>query len=194
MAEYVVFENNIEAGGNELPIVALGALSKSKKEALIEKYGLQTNEGAWNDLQSLLNAMKEISDSIGEMNLFMIGKEVIEGAAFPPMDGLESALRSIDVAYHMNHRKNGKAMFDPSNGQMTEGIGHYELTKFDATSKTAEMVCHTPYPSKFEEGLILQIVRMFKPEGSLMPKVALDSLKETRRKGGESCTFKINWG
>ena len=37
MAEYVVFENNIEAGGNELPIVALGALSKSKKEALIKK-------------------------------------------------------------------------------------------------------------------------------------------------------------
>lgn len=194
MAEYKVFENNIEAGGNELPIVALGALGKLRKQEVIKKYGLQTQEGAWNNLQSLLDAMKEISDTVGEMNLFLIGKEVIEGAAFPPMDGLESALRSIDVAYHMNHRKNGTAMFDPNTGKMTEGIGHYELTSFDADKKEAEMVCHTPYPSKFEEGLVTQIVRMFRPKGSLLPRVELDTTKETRRNGGERCTFKIYWG
>jgi hypothetical protein len=194
MAEYKVFEENIEAGGNALPIVALGALGKSKKQAVIEKYNLQTQDGAWNNLQSLLNAMKEIANSVGEMNLFMIGKEVVKGAAFPPMDGLESALNSIDVAYHMNHRKNGVAMFDPASGSMTEGIGHYKVTKFDAEKSTAQLLCHTPYPSKFEEGLILQIVRMFKPEGSLFSKVELDLLKETRRKGADTCTFNISWG
>lgn len=192
MAEYKTFEPGIEAGGNELPIVALGALSKQRKNEIIEKYGLSTEEGAWNDLQSLLDAMKEISDSIGEMNLFMIGKEVMEGAAFPPMDGLESALRSIDVAYHMNHRKNKKPMFDPATGQMTEGIGHYELIRFDDANREAFLVCHTPYPSKFEEGLIVQIARTFKPEGSFL-KVQLDTTKETRREGGERCTFKITW-
>lgn len=192
MAEYKVFENGIEAGGNELPIVALGALSKQRKDEIIEKYGLNTHDGAWNDLQSLLNAMKEIADSIGEMNLFMIGKEVMEGAAFPPMDGLESALRSIDVAYHMNHRKNGQPMFNPNTGQMTEGIGHYDLVRFDEENKEAILVCHTPYPSKFEEGLIVHIARTFKPEGSFL-KVQLDTTKETRREGGERCTFKITW-
>lgn len=192
MAEYKTFEPGIEAGGNALPIVALGALSKQRKNEIIEKYGLSTEEGAWNDLQSLLDAMKEISDSIGEMNLFMIGKEVMEGAAFPPMDGLESALRSIDVAYHMNHRKNKKPMFDPATGQMTEGIGHYELIRFDDANREAFLVCHTPYPSKFEEGLIVQIARTFKPEGSFL-KVQLDTTKETRREGGERCTFKITW-
>ncbi|WP_436514651.1 hypothetical protein [Ekhidna sp. To15] len=192
MAEYQTFEPGVEAGGNELPIVALGALSKQRKNEIIEKYGLNTQEGAWNDLQSLLNAMKEIADSIGEMNLFMIGKEVMEGAAFPPMDGLESALRSIDVAYHMNHRKSGKPMFDPATGKMTEGIGHYELVRFDEANKEALLVCHTPYPSKFEEGLIVQIARTFKPEGSFL-KVQLDETKETRRNGGERCTFKITW-
>ena len=194
MAEYKVFENNIEAGGNELPIVALGALGKLRKQEVIKKYGLQTQEGAWNNLQSLLDAMKEISDTVGEMNLFLIGKEVIEGAAFPPMDGLESALKSIDVAYHMNHRKSGATMFDPSSGKMTEGIGHYELAKFDSEKKEAVMICHTPYPSKFEEGLITQIVRMFRPKGSLLPRVELDTKKETRRNGGERCTFNIYWG
>lgn len=193
MAEYKVFESNIEAGGNELPIVALGVLSAQRKQEIIDKYKLETQEGAWNDLQSLLDAMKEIADSVGEMNLFLIGKEVVDGAAFPPMDGLESALRSIDVAYHMNHRKNKKEMFDPNTGSMTEGIGHYVVTKFDADGKKAEMECHTPYPSKFEEGLILQIVRKFKPSGSLIPKVELDDTKETRRNGGDKCTFKISW-
>lgn len=192
MAEYKTFESGIEAGGNELPIVALGTLSKQRKKEIIDKYGLNTEEGAWNDLQSLLDAMKEIAESIGEMNLFMIGKELMEGAKFPPMDGLESALKSIDIAYHMNHRKNGKPMFDPNTGQMTEGIGHYDLVRFDEENKEAMLVCHTPYPSKFEEGLIVQVARKFKPEGSFL-KVQLDTTKETRREGGERCTFKITW-
>ncbi|WP_420317283.1 hypothetical protein [Ekhidna sp.] len=192
MAEYKTFESGIEAGGNELPIVALGTLSKQRKKEIIDKYGLNTQEGAWNDLQSLLDAMKEIADTIGEMNLFMIGKELMEGAKFPPMDGLESALKSIDIAYHMNHRKNGKPMFDPNTGQMTEGIGHYELVRFDDANQEALLVCHTPYPSKFEEGLIVQVARKFKPEGSFL-KVQLDTTKETRREGGERCTFRITW-
>jgi hypothetical protein len=192
MAEYVSFEPGIEAGGNELPIVALGTLSQQRKKEIIEKYGLHMEEGAWNDLQSLLDAMKEIAETIGEMNLFMIGKELMEGAKFPPMDNLETALKSIDVAYHMNHRKNGKVMFDPETGTMTEGIGHYKLERFDEQKKEAVMVCHTPYPSKFEEGLIIQVARTFKPQGSFL-KVRLDETKETRRKGGETCTFIINW-
>lgn len=193
MAEYKVFENNIEAGGNEIPIVALGSLGQSKKKEIIKKYGLNTEEGAWNDLQSLLDAMKEVSQLIGEMNLFLIGKEVVDATAFPPIDGLENALRSIDIAYHMNHRKNGTLMFNPETGQMQEGIGHYEVIGFDADAKKAAIKCHTPYPSKFEEGLILQITRKFKPQGSLIPKVELDPTKETRRDGGESCTFNISW-
>jgi len=84
-------------------------------------------------------------------------------------------------------------MFDPSNGQMLEGIGHYELVTYDAAAKEAVIVCHTPYPSKFEEGLILQIVRKFKPSDSIRQRVSLNTLKETRLKGGETCTFNILW-
>ncbi|MEQ8472750.1 MAG: hypothetical protein RIC35_16280 [Marinoscillum sp.] len=191
--EYKSFEPNIEAGGNELPIIAMGAVSQTQRNAIIEKHGLDSKSGAWNDLQSLLNAMKEVSESIGEMNLFLIGKAVIDGTQFPPMDGLESALRAIDVAYHMNHRKNGKPMFDPTNGQMTEGIGHYKLVRFDETSKEAVMVCETPYPSKFEEGLLVQVARRFKPQGSVVTKVKLDGSKKNRADGGDHCTFIINW-
>ncbi|MFH6982114.1 hypothetical protein [Marinoscillum sp. 108] len=193
MAEYKSFEDNIEAGGNELPIIAMGSLGQNQRKAIIEKHGLNANTGAWNNLQSLLDAMKEVASTIGEMNLFLIGKAIIEGTQFPPMDSLENALRSIDVAYHMNHRKNGQPMFNPNTGQMTEGIGHYKLARYDAENKEALLVCHTPYPAKFEEGLVVQIVRMFKPKDSLFTKVKLDETKETKSNGGDSCTFIINW-
>lgn len=193
MAEYKSFETGIEAGGNELPIIAMGTLGPNQRTAILEKYGLNAASGSWNDLQSLLDAMKEVADTIGEMNLFLIGKAIIDGTQFPPMDGLESALRAVDVAYHMNHKKNGKHMFDPATGQMTEGIGHYELTKFDDINKEAVMICKTPYPSKFEEGLLSQLVKRFKPSDSLFPKIKLDPTKESRINGGETCTFIINW-
>jgi len=76
---------------------------------------------------------------------------------------------------------------------MLEGIGHFTLTRFNEDERVAEMVCRTPYPSRFEEGIIVQIVRMFKPEDSVLPNIELDTNKETRREGGESCTFQIRW-
>lgn len=193
MAHYKVFESGIEAGGNELPIVALGSLGNKQRQLIIDKYGLKTEEGAWNDLQSLLSALQEVEQTIGEMNLFLIGKSVIEGTSFPPMDSLKNALESIDIAYHMNHRKNGQVMFNPNTGQMMDGIGHYHLTRFDEVKREAVMVCHTPYPSKFEEGLVLQVARTFKPKEAVQIRVSLDDSKETRRKGGETCTFNIKW-
>ena len=36
-----------------------------------------------------------------------------------------ASLASLDVAFHMNHRKRGRAMYDPTTRAMREGIGHY---------------------------------------------------------------------
>lgn len=193
MAEYKVFEDGITTSAIS-PFLEGGFIGSKQRKEILEKYGIgELVEGKDYDLQSFLHAFKELGETVGEMNLFLIGKSVMEKVEFPPMDSLEQALRSVDVAYHMNHKKRGKVMFDPSSGQMEEGIGHYSVTKYDETSKTAVMVCNTPYPSKFEEGLILQITRKFKPKGSLLSKVELDQTKESRRAGGETCTFNISW-
>ncbi|WP_421873318.1 hypothetical protein [Marinoscillum sp.] len=193
MSEFKSFEGGIET--NAIQPFLVGSMSKDSRLSILKNHGLEYKDdpNQFYDLQKFLNAFEEVKDQFGEMNLFLIGKAVIDNAQFPPMNSLEEALQSLDVAYHMNHRKGGQPMFNPENGQMLEGIGHYKLTKYDASAKTAEMVCHTPYPSKFEEGLILQIVRRFKPEGSIRTKVELDESKETRRKGAETCTFKISW-
>lgn len=126
------------------------------------------------------------------MNLFLIGKAIIDNAQFPPINGLEEGLRSIDVAYHLNHRIDGKIMFNPENGRMTEGIGHYSLTEFDGEKKQATMICNNPYPSKFDEGIIAQVVRRFKPKGA-KDKVTRDTTKESRTESSDSCTYTIHW-
>lgn len=198
MAQYQSFEEDILVGGNNTSLIGLGlssqsSISTTQREAIIQKHQLDMRTGAWNKLQSVLDAFKDISELIGDNNLITIGKMTVENATFPPMEGLEMALKSIDVGYHMNHQKDGEAMFNPETGEMTEGIGHYKLESYDYSGKSAVMVCHTPYPSKFEEGLILHMARKFKPTGSIRQRVVLDPNKETRLLGGETCTFNITW-
>lgn len=193
MAQYIVFEEGITTSAIA-PFLEGGFIGSKQRKDILEKNGIgELQEGRDYDLQDFLNAFKELGESVGEMNLFLIGKSVMEKVEFPPMDNLEQALRSIDVAYHMNHKKNGEIMFNPATGQMIEGIGHYQVTEFDAEAKKAIMVCHTPYPSKFEEGILVQVLRRFKPKGSMVTKVTVDDTKESRRKGGETCTFVLTW-
>lgn len=195
MTEIEIENGTIEAKGTAAMVFLVSSnIGTDQRKQILKNNGIDDLQpDGWYGLQSIVGAFNDLGKTIGEMNLFLIGKTVMEQAEFPPMDGLESALRSVDVAYHMNHRKNGEMMFNPETGQMTEGIGHYQLTRFDAEKAEAEMVCHTPYPSKFEEGLIVQIVRRFRPEGSIKSRVELDETKESRRTGGETCTFKISW-
>ncbi len=194
MAEYKAFEDGIEVLGGGVMAFLSDASGKSYREKILKKHGVYPpSPDAWYDFQSFLNAYKELGDNIGGMTLFQIGKFVTEKAPFPPMKDLEDALHSINVAYHMNHRKHGKPMFDPQNGQMMSGIGEYKVLKYNAEEKRAIIWSNSPYPSKFEEGIITQVTRMFKPEGSIRISVKLDETRETRKTGGESNTYIINW-
>lgn len=193
MAQFIAFDQNVEVN-RQTVLSIVNALDRGKETRIeiLKKNGINPESGEWFSQQAWLNAFKEIANSLGDMNLFMIGKAIIENAEFPPMKNLEEALQSIDIAYHMNHRLDGKIMFAPQSGKMIEGIGHYHLKSFDEKSKSAVMVCDNPYPSKFDEGIITQIVRKFKPVGS-RENVALDLTKDSRVNGGESCTYIIHW-
>ncbi|TRX62658.1 hypothetical protein FNH22_00760 [Fulvivirga sp. M361] len=193
MAEFIAENKSVEVSKH-----GIGSLANSMERGrdtrlkILLDNGIDPENGEWHELQKYLNAFKDIAQKIGEMNLFIIGKAVMNNAEFPPMKDLEEALNSMDIAYHMNHRLNGEIMFNPSNGKMIEGIGHYKLAKFDAQSKQAVMICTNPYPSKFDEGILTEVVRRFKPTGA-REKIELDLSKESRKTGGESCTFLISW-
>ncbi len=194
MAEFIAFNPEVEVNGQTVfAFINSMKRGQAKRKEILVKHGIDPVEGAWYPQQKWLDAFKEVAESVGDMNLFLIGVAIIENAQFPPINNLKEGLGSIDVAYHMNHRLNGEVMFNPENGQMLDGIGHYTLVDFNESERTAVMLCNNPYPSKFDEGIIVGVGRKFQPADSQGVKVKVDVDKERRTKGGDSCTYLISW-
>jgi len=57
------------------------------------------------------------------------------------IDSIEKVLTAIDVHYHLNHRINGKILFDFDTGTMYDGIGHYHYEMLD-TGMDAKIILH----------------------------------------------------
>src|SRR5262249_36037493 len=78
----------------------------------------------WFPLQTWLTAHHQIVADVGASTSYSIGKKVAETADVPPeVNSVAQVLSSIDIVYHLFHRKDGVVMFDPATGKMTEGIG-----------------------------------------------------------------------
>lgn len=142
--------------------------------------------------QNWLNAFKTIAEKIGPNTLFTIGTKIPENAKWPPnVDTIEKALTSIDVAYHMNHQIDNEVLFNPNNGMMKEGIGHYGFEQID--EKKVKMVCNNPYPCDFDRGIILNTVKIFNKSGDQYPRIDHDDLGSCRKDGSNACTYIVSW-
>jgi hypothetical protein len=185
MAQFIALDPNVEVNGQTVLSVVdgMGAMISARKTALeiLRRNGIQKlHKAGWYKQQDWLNAFKEISDKIGARTLFLIGRRIPKNAKFPDdISSLRDGLESIDIAYHMNHR----------GGE----IGHYQLTGFDEAQSHATMVCNNPYPCDFDRGIIDQIAQQFKPLGISTVKVEHDDTQPCRKKGAESCTYRISW-
>lgn len=182
MAQFIPFAANVEVNGQTILsfINALPA-SEATLAQILRKNGLGAIEPlGWYSQAMWLDAFKEIYDTLGPNTLFIIGKAIPENAIFPlHIDSLNKALDSIDVAYKMNHR----------NGE----IGYYKLLDFDSGSRTAVMECKNPYPSDFDRGIVMTMLRKFLPIDSIKHNVLLDESLPTRLKGAETCTYIVTW-
>ena len=177
MTQFIAFENNVEVKGRAV-LSMLEGMEPFRDKALqvLEKHGiLSPKKEEWYSQQYWLNAFKEIADKVGHFTLYCIGTKIHENAQFPTnIDSLESALMSIDTAYHMNHR-GGK-------------IGGYKFIKSEDGSM--HFICNNPYPCEFDRGIIEGIARKFiHAEQHLF--VRHDDSAPCRIKGGDSCTYHI---
>jgi hypothetical protein len=164
----------------------------------LAKYGLvkvtngkpeSIDRSAWYPLDKWLAAYQAIAKDVGLNSLYTIGKKIPENAAFPPhLTDIRSALGSLDIAYHLNHRKNGTLMFDPKTGVMLEGIGH-AWVEFAENERRATCVCEMPYPCEFDRGLITALANRFEP----MAKTVHDNSRPCRKKGDSNCTYVVSW-
>ena len=193
MAQFTAISPDVEVNGQTvLSIVAGMDTFKEIALEILESKGISSpKENDWFYQQSWLNAFKEIAENVGEYTLMEIGRQIPENADWPPqVNSIESALSSIDIAYHMNHRINSEIMFNPQNGSMLEGIGHYAV--IEKSERKITMMCDNPYPSDFDRGIIESAANKFKTKGDRI-RVITDSASPSRKNGADSCTYIVTW-
>ena len=143
----------------------------------------------WYPMNAWLAAFNSITEAVGKSVVFEIGREVPKHAQLPPdVKDIHASIRAVDVGYHMNHRRNGRPMFDPATGEMTEGIGHYGYEARPGERRIVS-VCENPFPCTFDQGILTAFARRFEP-GALI--VHVDS-EPCRARDGKSCTYAITW-
>lgn len=196
--QFKIFEPGIEVNGptvNSL-VDGLGYFTNLSKRYLsregvgkvIDKKLVLDMEG-WYSQEAWLKAFEQIAKQIGNRVLFNIGLSVPENAQFPPwVVDVDTAIKAVDVAYHLNHRKNGVPLFDMKAGTMSEGIGHYGYERISGENKIVSL-CKNPYPCAFDHGILTAMAHKFAPAA----KILHDDSKECRSKGADSCTYVITW-
>lgn len=195
MVQFVAFEVKIQVNGITIMSFVNG-LGGFKELALqyLSACGLENviaSADQWYSQQKWLGAFRLIGAKIGESSLYLIGQKIPENAIFPSdMHSIEEALKSIDIAYHINHKnKEGQILFDQNRDPpMVDGIGHYEFVKIEGENKIV-MKCENPYPCDFDRGIITAIATRFVSNAIVLH----DDSKECRKSGDNSCTYNITW-
>jgi hypothetical protein len=185
MAEFISFDPAVEVTGEGIGAFVAGFPVSVRAHGwqILKKHGLDNvSNNQFYPLQAWLDAMKEISQSLGSQLLVRIGEAVSFSAVLPPnITGLKDCLESMDVAYHMNHR----------HGE----IGSYRYTDLGVQGGLArgKMVCHNPYPCAFDNGVFEGFAKRFPPAGGDEVLVRHDDSEPCRHRGGESCTYILTW-
>jgi hypothetical protein len=196
--QFKAFEQGIDVYGSSLdaiveafklfPSIALKRLVSHGIGSVNGKGEISIDREAWYPQANWLAAFEGIATTVGTRALYQIGQNVPKHAIFPPsITEIRGGVASIDVAYHMNHRKNGKPMFDPATGQKAKGIGRYGMV--ESGDRKMTVVCENPYPCDFDRGILSAIAGRFEK----MARVTHDERAPCRKNGADSCTYHVVW-
>jgi hypothetical protein len=143
---------------------------------------------AWYPMDAWLRTNHGLLVEVGANSVYASGKKIPEMAVLPPnINDVYSSLETLDVAYHMNHKKGGTVMFDAATGTTHEGIGHY-ATQRKQGEKAIVVVCDAPYPCDFDRGIVGGFAARFEPFAR-----AVHEAGPCRKKGDASCTYVVRW-
>ena len=197
--QFRAFEPGIEVLGHAVWAVVDGFEHQQTPSRILVEEGIgqldangvvQIERDGWYSQEAWLRAFQKISLALGDQALFSIGQRIPLNAIFPPwVEGIEEALRTLDFGYHLNHRKAGVVMFEPSTGTMLEGIGHYGYQRPHPQKRLIVSECRNPYPCDFDRGIVTALARRFAPAATL---VHLDE-SQCRNTGADACTYHVQW-
>jgi hypothetical protein len=185
MAEFESFAPNAEVHRNVLGAFLEGfpETHRGQGQEVLRNHGLSLENGKdFMNLQSFLNAMREVNDKMGADLLYLIGSKIAHNAVLPPgIDSLDNCLVAIDKAYHMNHR----------NGE----IGYYKYASLgnDGVMMRGTMECRNPYPCVFDRGVLEGFAERFTPKGISEVFIRDDDAGWCRRLGKDSCLYHVSW-
>jgi hypothetical protein len=144
-------------------------------------------KGAWLNLRSYLKALRRVEQEFGGQVLRDGGQTVPKHVNLPPqITDIYSALGSLDIAYHMNHRKSGELLFNPATGKMQEGIGHYQFQGKPGDTKVS-ITSDVPYPCAYDHGIVIGMSQRFIKNAQVVHGPTC------RSKGAQSCTYTVTW-
>jgi hypothetical protein len=193
---FQIFEPDIEVFGPAIvPIVEAFARNQTIVDVLVDeglgsfdaKGDFRTDATRWYPQDAWLRAFARIAAVAGPDSLFKIGTFIPDIIEMPACaTDIRSGIRSIDIGYHLHHRKRGVVMFSTETGVMLEGIGHYGYAPGD---REIVCVCNTPYPCEFDHGIIRAMARKFEPQA----RIVHDESRRCREAGANSCTYVVSW-
>jgi hypothetical protein len=197
--QFKPFEPGIEVYGSSLeaiveafklfPSIALKRMASHGIGTITPKGDVKIDTEAWYPQADWLAVFEGFATTVGTRALFQIGQHVPKHAVFPPtVNDIHSGIASLDIAYHMNHRKGGKVMFDPTTGQKTKGIGQYGYHA-EKGERRITSVCENPYPCDFDRGILSALAARFERAS----RVSHDDRLPCRKTGANSCTYQIVW-
>jgi len=193
--KYKAINANVKVNGQAILDVlnVSGSLKDITMSILAENGMVSLDSKEWYPQQKLLNVFTYLSNNPGgSETLYGVGKTVSENVKFPSnIKDVHEALSAIDIAYHINHRLDGKVLSDDKTKETEENIGNYRYKFID--EKKAEIVCDNPYPCDFDKGIIYSAAKRFKPPESVSVKIDHDKGESCRETGGSFCRYIISW-
>lgn len=172
----------IEARGTTLLALleALKALGWAQEAALLfveSRLREPLHRDRWYPLDTSLRCLRDARDCLGDQVLRTMGRLIPATAVFPPeVRTLERALRTLDIAYHLNHRGGD--------------IGNYFHQSIGANCSLLH--CNNPYGCAFDLGILEGLSRRFLPPGTPLD-ISHHQARTCREFGAEACVYLISW-
>jgi hypothetical protein len=149
---------------------------------------IQLDKAAWYPAGAILRAFARIEQQLGGGVIYKMGLTIPRHAIFPlDVREVEAALRSIEVAYHMNHGRGGEPLIDLATGLVKEGIGHYRVRREGERRLVIE--CENPYPCDLDRGIVETVAKRFQPDA----RVVHSAQVPCRKQGADFCALVVEW-
>lgn len=196
--EWHIEDPSVQSSGACLQsmVDAFGAFKTAVSRLLVESgVGVLGKDGivkidpaAWYPIRIELDTLRRMRDRVGENAIFEVGARIPANIALPPaIVDVPSALGVLDIAYHMNHGRNGVALFDPATGAIGEGIGHFEARR--TGERDMVVTAPGPFPCALSRGIVTGLAQRFEPRAS----VRLDTTRPSLSTGAAASTYLVRW-